>query len=342
MAMVKADAYGHGMVETARIFSEAGCYAFGVAEINEGVSLRKGGIEGDIFVFLGFSSENVGLFFQYDLIPVVFDQTSIECISRAAREKERAISVHLKVDCGMGRLGEVAEEAEQLLKLINELPGIDLGGLSAHLPISEDPSLGTTNENLKRFSELIKILADKEKSVFHIANSGAVLNFPQSYYDMVRPGISLYGYYPDGEKKNGTDEDRLMPAMSFVSKVLQVKEVPEGYGISYGHTFITDKPTVLAVLPVGYEDGYLRALSNKAEVLIHGKRVPIRGRICMNLCMVDVTSLTDVKPGDEVVLLGSQGKETITADDIGRWAKTISYEILCLLGNNNERGYLNR
>lgn len=339
MAMVKADGYGHGMVETARVFAEAGCDAFGIAEICEGVALRRSGIEGDIFVLLGFSQENTGLFFQYNLVPVVFDSVSIERISKSAVEHRQNIGIHLKVDCGMGRLGVVVEEATALVSLIDKLPGISLKGIMAHFPASEDPLSTSTILTEERFSTLCERLGTS-KYICHIANSGAVLNFPHSCHDMVRPGIGLYGYHPAGKRGQGSDNaECLLPAMSFTTKILQVKKVPANYGISYGHSYVTKQPTQLAVLPVGYEDGYLRALSNRAEVLIHGRRFPIRGRICMNLCMADITGLEGVQPGDEVVLLGSQGDEMITADEIGRWANTISYEVLCLFGNNNRREY---
>jgi len=340
LAMVKADAYGHGMINAALAFAGVGCDAFGVAEIQEGVALRRSGIESDIFVFLGFCQEDAALFFEHNLIPIVFDSVSIERISRAAVTLKKNISVHLKVDCGMGRLGVVVEEAAELGNLIDRLPGIKLEGLVSHFPTSDDPSLTTTDKVDERFSTLCKRLGHTN-CICHIANSGAVLNFPHSCHDMVRPGIGLYGYNPDGHGWQSDDgTQRLLPAMSFSTEVLQVKRVPAGFGISYGHTFITKHPTDLAILPVGYEDGYMRALSNKAEVLIHGKRVPIRGRICMNLCMADITELDNVEPGDEVVLLGSQAGETITADEIGRWAGTISYEVLCMFGNNNRRTYL--
>ncbi len=339
MAMVKADGYGHGMIEAARTFESVGCDAFGVGEIGEGVGLRKSGIGGDIFILLGFSRDNVELFFKYNLTPIVFDIDLITLLSQTALRLNREISVHLKVDCGMGRVGVVAEEAAPLKYKIDKLPGIRFGGLMTHFPISEIPGSPSTASAEKRFRTLCSELGDP-KPLLHIANSGAVLNVPGSHFDMIRPGIGLYGYYPDPAMGVAINEsERLQPAMSMSTQVIQVKRVPAGYGISYGHTYVTEEESVLAVLPIGYEDGYLRSLSNRAQVLIHGKRVPIRGRICMNLCMADVTELSEVSPGDEVVVLGSQGTERITADEIGLWAGTISYEVLCLLGNNNEREY---
>lgn len=340
MAMVKADGYGHGMIEAARTFESVGCDAFGVGEIGEGVGLRKSGISGDIFVLLGFDKDNVDLFFRHDLTPIVFDVDSITLLSQAAQRLNREISIHLKVDCGMGRVGVVAEEAAPLKYKIDELPGVHFGGLMTHFPISEIPGSQSSASVEKRFRTLCSELGDP-KSLLHIANSGAVLNMPGSHFDMIRPGIGLYGYYPDpGMGADISDGEELRPAMSVSTRVIQVKHVPAGYGISYGHTYVTEEESVLAVLPIGYEDGYLRSLSNRAQVLIHGKRVPIRGRICMNLCMADVTELSEVSPGDEVIVLGSQGTERITADEIGLWAGTISYEVLCLLGNNNNREYI--
>ncbi len=339
MAMVKADGYGHGMIEAAKVFASAGCDAFGVAEISEGVALRQSGIVEDIYVLLGCHQENVAKYFEFNLVPIVFDIASIELLSREATNRNVEIGVHLKVDCGMGRIGVVAEEAVVLKQRIDQLPGINFTGLMSHFPISEIPADVSSADVKERFTTLCDALGNPE-SLLHIANSGAVLNVPGSSFGMIRPGIGLYGYYPDGQPGlEDSGEEHLIPAMSVTTKILQVKRVPAGSGISYGHTYVTQKESVLAVLPIGYEDGYLRALSNRAQVLIHGKRVPIRGRICMNLCMADITDLEGVCSGDEVVILGTQGKETITADEIGQWAGTISYEVLCLLGNNNERTY---
>jgi len=170
---------------------------------------------------------------------------------------------------------------------------------------------------------------------FHIANSGAILNFPNTHGDMVRGGIALYGYHPDPKRRG----DGFRPVMSFSTRVLQVKDLASGVGVGYGHTYVTTKKTRLAVLPVGYEDGFSRQLSNCGEVLIRGRRAPIRGRVCMNLCMVDISDIEGVEAGDEVVVLGKQGKQSITADDVASKIGTISYEVLCMIGNNNERKF---
>ncbi len=343
LAMVKADAYGHGMIESAKTFADVGCKDFGVAEIKEGVQLRASGIQGNIFIFLGFDSSDVTLFFDYDLIPVLYDMKSGETLSREAVKQNKEITFHVKVDCGMTRLGILPDEVEQFLTQLKELPGIVCTGIASHFPRADEQNSSHTSKQFLRFEKLFAT-ADKVQNhslIKHTANSGGILYFPQTCCDMVRAGISLYGYYPNGITGVETEAgEKLQPAMSFTTRVLQVKTVPAGIGVSYGHTFTTDDETRIAVLPVGYEDGLSRSLSNKGEVLIHGKRAAILGRICMNLCMVDVSRIKGVQPGDKVVILGSQINETICGDEIAGRMDSISYEVLCLFGNNNERKHI--
>ncbi len=340
LAMVKADAYGHGMIEAAQVFASAGCSDFGVAEIGEGVQLRAAGADGNIFVFLGFRPEDSGLFFEHDLIPVIYDLESGAALSREGVRREQEIAVHLKVDCGMSRLGILPKDVESFVTALQQLPGIALGGILSHFPRADEHDSLHSAEQFNRFEDVAAQAGNTTSLMKHIANSGAVLYFPYTCCDMVRAGISLYGYYPDGnagaEREKG---ERLQPAMSFVSRVLQVKTVPAGTGVSYGHTYTTDKETRLAVLPVGYEDGLSRHLSNRGEVLVRGKRAKVRGRICMNLCMVDVSEIEGVQSGDEVIILGHQGDDSISGNEIAGWMNSISYEVLCLFGNNNERTY---
>jgi len=340
MAMVKADAYGHGMVQTAARFAEAGCDCFGVAEIEEGVELRSTGIQGQIFVLLGFQPSQEQLFFDYNLTPVVFTYEAMDLLSQAAVRNGKEMAVHLKVDCGMGRLGIMPAELQNFLSQLENFPGISLAGIMSHFPLADDAQSTHTLAMYQQYKEVCMQSSQQAPVLCHIANSGAALYFPTTCCDMVRLGISLYGYYPDGTK--GTQqarEEKLVPAMSFTTQVVQIKTVPEATGISYGHTFVTEKKTKVAVLPVGYADGFLRSLSNRGQVLIKGRRARIIGRICMNLCMADISEIPGVEPGDPVVILGSQGAETITADEIAEWMETISYEVLCLFGNNNNRNY---
>lgn len=340
MAMVKADGYGHGMVQAALSFARAGCDCFGVAEIGEGVALRRAGIQGQILVLLGFQPSQEQLFFDYELTPVVFDSQALHLLSQAAVRNGKEMSVHLKVDCGMGRLGIMPAELQDFLAQMVKLPGVSLAGIMSHFPMADDPASTHTLEMYQRYKEVCAQSSQRPPLLCHIANSGAALYFPKTCCDMVRLGISLYGYYPDGARGKQVDpQKKLVPAMSFTTQVVQVKSVPAASGISYGHTFVTSRQTRMAVLPVGYADGFLRSLSNKAQVLIKGQRARIIGRICMNLCMADISEIQGVQPGDQVVILGSQGAETVTADEIGAWMGTISYEVLCLFGNNNERNY---
>ncbi len=340
MAMVKAEGYGHGMIQAAVSFARAGCDCFGVTEIEEGVALRGAGIQGQIFVLLGFQSSQEQLFFDYNLTPVVFDYQALKLLSQAAMRNGKELAVHLKVDCGMGRLGIMPSELQDLPAHLEECPGLSLAGIMSHFPMADDPASSHTLEMYQQYKKVCVQSSLQAPGLCHIANSGAALYFPETCGDMVRLGISLYGYYPDGAKgRQDEGAETLVPAMSFTTQVVQIKSVPAGTGISYGHTFITKQETKIAILPVGYANGFLRALSNKAQVLIRGQRARIIGRVCMNLCMADISEIQGVKTGDQVVILGSQGTETITADEIAERMGTISYEVLCLFGKNNERNY---
>jgi alanine racemase len=346
MAVVKSDAYGHGLIECARALYSAGARSFGVAEVWEGVKLRNAGLKEDIIVLLGGSRESYEEIINYKLTPVVFEVEFLTGLSETATRMKGEVNVHLKVDVGMGRIGVMPNEVESYFSLIKRLPGINLSGILSHFPVADEKdALDTTRLQLLKFKDILAYLKTKKsgETVSHIANSAALMYFPKSHLDMVRPGISLYGYYPDGSPARANTIGRtleLLPVMSFTTRVIQIKDVEAGYGISYGHTFVTSRKSRIAVLPVGYADGYLRKLSNRAHVLIGGRRAPVCGRVCMNATLVDVTDLPPVHSGDEVVLLGKQGDERITADEIAQWMETISYEVLCLFGSFNERVYV--
>ena len=319
-----------------------------MAEVWEGVTLRRAGLQGEIVVLMGGSPESYDEIIKHKLTPVVYDVEFITGLSNAAAEKNTEVRLHLKVDVGMGRLGVLPAEVESYVSLIRRLPGISLSGLLSHFPVADEiESADKTREQLLYFRSVLARLKTKEAGsvVTHIANSAALMYFPDTRLDMVRPGISLYGYYPDASParaKTAAPMLQLQPVMSFKTRIVQIKELDAGCGISYGHTFVTCRKSRIAVLPVGYADGYLRKLSNRAEVLIGGRRAPVCGRVCMNATMVDITDLPPVHPGDEVVLLGCQGDAIITADEIAKWMETISYEVLCLFGTFNERVYLNK
>ncbi len=335
MAMVKADGYGHGMVGAARAFARAGCSLFGVAELVEGIQLRRAGIDGDIYVTLGFTEQDPPLLLQHALTPVLYSYEAAAALSRHAVDLGVKVGVHVKVDTGMSRLGLFPDELPPFIDALKNLPGIELAGLMSHFPEADNPQANSTVTGLARFTRACADILANGGIICHIASSGAVLNTPATRCSQVRCGIALYGYHPAGRGEGVP----LEPAMSCVSRVLQVKAFPAGVGISYGHTYRTTRPSRLAVLPIGYEDGYSRALSNRGEVLLHGRRAPVRGRICMNMCIVDVTDIEGVKAGDEAVLLGRQGEAVVDADELAAKTGTVSYEILCMLGNNNKREY---
>jgi len=304
--------------------------------------LRKAGVDGDIIGFLG--SNQYDALIDLNLSPVVFDPDNIREISRRAQKRKISIGVHLKIDVGMGRIGVMPEGVDSLLGLIDELPGVELRGVLGHLPVADS---AVDDEKTVSQAALFEHLAAEKTSrqgvAMHLANSAGAIRFPAARYDMVRPGIALYGCYPSADAAI-SDGLRLQPVMSFSTRIIQVKDVPGGYGVSYGHLFVTEKPSRLAILPVGYADGYLRSLTNRAEVLIKGRRAPVCGRVCMNAVIVDVSGIDGVAAGDEAVLLGRQQFEgvtgEITADEVASWMGTISYEVLCLFGNSNDRVYV--
>lgn len=344
MPMVKADGYGHGMVECARIFAENDATAFGVAESCEGRVLRESGIVEPIYVLVGMMPETVQEMLEYNLTPVVVDGSMLEELSSQAGKKNSEVGLHLKMDAGMGRQGCLPEEVPDIVRKINALPGLRLDGIMAHFPMADEPTL---NNTLIVFDRFQKAVAGVEEMLprhccLHIANSGGLFHFTSTALHMVRPGIALYGCSPDGNVQDQEEgEMTLQQVMRFVTRIIQIRSVPPGTGLGYGQTFVTSRPTTLAVLPVGYEDGYLRSLSGKAQVLVNGQRAPVVGRVSMNLALADVTDVKgNVDRGDEVVLMGRQGDEFISADEVASWMNTISYEVLCLFGNLNDRYYV--
>ncbi len=341
--MVKADGYGHGMVECARVFATEGAEAFGVAEASEGAVLRKAGFDQPIFVIVGILPETLGDILKYKLTPALVDGEILSELSDRAVLNGTEVGLHIKADAGMGRQGCLPEDIPDLVNRIEKLPGLYLAGIMAHFPMADEFDSPNTLHVFSRFTKAIKEIEENipEGCILHIANSGGLFHFDETRLNMVRPGISLYGCYPEGEPRKADENESLEPVMKFTTRIIQVRTVASGSGLGYGHTFTTVRKTQLAVLPVGYEDGYLRSLSNKAEVLVHGRRAPVVGRVSMNLTLADITDIdSDIRQGDEVVLLGRQGDDIITADEIASWMDTISYEVLCLFGNLNRRYYV--
>jgi len=340
MQAVKADAYGHGAIEISNVALKNGARMLGVANADEGVQLRVSDIHAPI-VILGPSTESeIEEIIKYNLTPSVSDLTFARKLQKAVEKAGGAISVHIEVDTGMGRGGTMHSEAIKLIRDVLALPDITLEGIFTHLASSEI-TISYNDRQWQLFSNLLAELQDLNIKIpiRHMDNSGAILNYPLFNLDMVRPGIMTYGIYPSPDTEA---KARLAPVMSFKTTIVLIKDFPPGYGIGYNSTYVTKGQTRIATIPVGYGDGYGIVLSNQGEALINGKRAPIVGRISMDLCTIDVTNIPDCAIGDEVVLLGKQGNEYISANEIAAKAKTISYEVLCALGKRAPRVFLQK
>ena len=335
MAVVKAEAYGHGGIEVARIALQSGASWLGVALPEEGIALRDAGLTAPILVFAPLQ-----VFLEYNLTPTVCMLEPVVALARLAVKRGQSAAVHVKVDTGMGRIGVAYPETVKFVKKLALIPGIKVDGLYSHLATADQANKQYAELQAKRFHDIVERLniAGLLPENVHLANSAASLEMPQTHYRMVRTGIILYGLYPSSE----VDQSKiaLQPVFSLKAKVIHVKKVPAGTGISYGQRYHTACEATIATLPVGYADGWTRRLSSRAEVLIGGKRYPIVGAICMDQCMVDLGK-DEVEIGAEVVLIGQQGKERITADELAEKLGTINYEITCMIGDRVPRIYVN-
>jgi len=327
LAVVKAQAYGHGAVSVARHLAGLGASMFGVALVEEGRELRDAGITAPILVMGPVFPEQAAELVRVDLTPVVYTLPVTQALSEAAGKAGRTVPVHVKVDTGMGRIGVSPEEAVQFIDTISKLPGIVVEGMMTHFADADLRDKKFAAAQLDRFEALIGSLDAKGITVplRHAANSAAVLEYDRALLTMVRPGLMLYGYNP---LESGAVAD-VRPVLSLVTRIAYVKKVPAGVPISYGRTFVTKRESLIATIPIGYADGYSRSLSNRGEAIVGEKRVPVAGRVCMDMIMLDVTDVPGVAAGDEAVLIGSRGKERITADDIAAKTGTIAYEVLC-------------
>ncbi len=340
LCMVKANGYGHGAVEISQSLASVGANAFGVATLEEAVQLRQAGIEVPVLVLAGVFPDQLDTFLEYKLTPVIHDVVSLRGLDQQSSDRQVQLRVHLKVDTGMGRLGFLAAEADQWIGDIKRSKSLQIEGVFSHFSHAESVQGDYTRKQLQIFKQVVEQLrsASVLPALVHLANSAATITLPEAYFDMVRPGLILYGVYPSAEMR---EQITLKPVLSWQTKILQLKKVPSGASISYGQTFITERESLIATLPLGYADGYPRLLSNRGEALVRGERAPIAGRVCMDLTMVDVTDIRNVRQGDEVVLLGRQGGAEITADEIAAWSNTISYEILTSIGTRVPRIHYN-
>jgi alanine racemase len=339
LAVVKADAYGHGLVPAARTLAAAGAEYLGVASLEEGLALREAGLERPILLLMGIVPPESQAAVAADLDVVLYRQDVAQALEEAGRSLGKKARVHLKVDTGMGRLGLNPPEVLPFLEGMKNSSHLEVMGLISHLATADDADKTYTKKQLQEFLTLLASARGQgwELPLSHIANSAALVEVKEAHFGMVRPGISLYGSPPAPGRSWGVE---LKPVMSFATQVLQFKRLPPGSSISYGRTYTTTDWSTIAVLPVGYCNGYPRLLSNRGEVLLQGRRAPIRGRVCMNLTMVDVSHIPDVAEGEPVILLGTDGGDRLTADDLAAWAETISYDIYCTLGSANPRRFV--
>ncbi len=341
MAVVKANAYGHGAVSVAKVALANGAERLAVARLGEALDLRKQGIDCPILI-LGYTPpEQLEEVVENDITQTVFSLELAQGLNEAAKKVGRKAKVHIKIDTGMGRIGFVpGSEALKEIKEVVALPYLECEGIYTHFANADRKDKSYTKMQFSRFTDFISQLSSAgiNFAIRHAANSAAIIDLPDSHLDMVRAGIIIYGLYPSNEVNK--DKIKLKPAMSLKARVAYVKKVPPGTCISYGSIYRAEKETVIASLPVGYADGYTRMLTG-SEVLIHGQRAPVVGRICMDQCMINVEHVDNVKPGDEVVLFGKQQGNEIPIEEIAEKLGTINYEIPCMIAARVPRIYTN-
>ena len=336
MGVVKADAYGHG-VDVAELLQDEGVPYLGVAFLDEAIALRQKGIDRcDLFILGHTGEDQIPELVEWDVTPGVYQYEFAKALSDYCVANGSVHPVHIKVDTGMGRIGFRWDEAAEEIEKVAALPGIRIEGLYTHFATADAADKDFTHLQLTRYAQVVKALSDKgiEIPLKHVENSAAIIDFDKTVFNMVRPGIILYGHYPSDEVKK--DKLALKPVMSFKTKIVHIKTIHEGDSVSYGRRFIAERDRRIATLPVGYADGYTRMLSGKgAEVLINGKRAPVVGNICMDQCMVDITDLEGVSLYDEVELFG----ENLPAEELAEKLETISYELLCMVNKRVPRIY---
>jgi len=326
IAVVKANAYGHGAVPVAESALKAGAGMLAVHRLIEGVELRKAGIEAPILIMGYTPPDGAELTAEWKLTPSLMTLEFAQALSSRATALGTTIPVHIKVDSGMNRYGLMPEEVAAYLQAMAGLPGIEMEGLFTHFATADWADQSNARQQLRVFSDVRAAahLAGFDFPMAHAANSAAMMTLPEAHFDAVRTGIAMYGMDPSSE---WSPPFEIRPALTLKSIVSRVRRLPAGAGVSYGRTFVTSRPTLAALVPVGYGDGFHRVLSNQGSVLINGRRAPILGRVCMDQIVVDASGIPDVKQDDEVVLVGKQGKDRIRAEEVAKLAGTINYEV---------------
>lgn len=341
MGIVKSDAYGHGLIPVATELEKLHIDSLGLNYLSEAIKLRTEGIKIPVVILLGITTpQEAKKVADYNLISIIYDLDSARILSEEGKKSGRAIKVYLKIDTGMGRLGIDFSETGLFIKQLKKMKGIKIEGLFSHLSSADEQDTLFTKTQIKNFKEAISVSRrlGLELTMNSLANSAGIMRYKKAHFDLVRPGIILYGGLPC------PDFGKPLPlrhVMTFCSWVMQVRKVEHGTPISYGRTFYTDGSRKIAIISSGYANGLSRSLSNKGNVLIHGQKARVIGRVCMNLTIADVTPIKGVKKGDRVCFLGKEKGNSITSDDMASWADTISYEVLCSLGSRNNREYVN-
>ncbi|MCL2301394.1 MAG: alanine racemase [Firmicutes bacterium] len=339
MCVIKADAYGHGALPLAR-FLGGKCEYYAVSVLEEALTLRAGGVTKPVLLLNYTSPAQYGALLAADVAQTIYSMEQAQALSKAARENGKRQVIHVKVDTGMGRIGfEDTRACAEEIAQIAQMPDLELEGVFTHYARADEADKASARAQYDRFVAFIKALeaAGVQIPLKHASNSAAAMEFTE-HFDMVRFGISLYGLYPSEEAAK--ENLPLRPAMAWKTHVSHLKTVPPGTGISYGHTFSTQRVTRVATLPVGYADGYPRALSNQGHVIIRGRYAPILGRVCMDMCMADVTDIPGVRMEDEVILLGGEGDCRVTMEEIGAMSASFNYETACRVSRRVPRVYL--
>lgn len=338
MPILKANAYGHGLVRVGQHMQAIGAKMLGVAYLEEGILLREAGVTTPILVLGGILGSQTPLFLQHDLTVTVSSQQKLEQVEEAAASLGVRARVHLKIDTGMERIGVHYYSAGSLLEASLKCKHVEIEGIFSHFANSDALDLGSAKLQLERFQEVLAFYEKRSlpTPLRHMSNSGAILQLPEAWMDIVRPGILLYGVYPSSDVKRTIQVE---PAITWSSRVVYFKVVRPGHPVSYGSTWQSDHDVRVVTIPVGYGDGYFRSMSGSAQVIIHGKRYPVVGAICMDQFMVNIEQDSAFNE-DEVTLVGSDGKESITVEDLAQWAGTIPYEVLTNINTRVPRVYL--
>lgn len=338
-AVIKGNAYGHGIAMVAKTALENGATRFAAARVDEGIVVRKAGIEAPIFVLGYVPAEEMETAVKWRITPPIMHWHTAKALSEISSSQGVISPVHVKVDTGMGRFGLLPDEVVEFVKRLIELPGIRLEGLYTQFAVADEADKTYTYKQWNTFQKVVKDLEEAgiHIPIRHVCNSAATLNFPEMHLEMVRCGTAIYGHYPSPVTNHSVP---LRPAMTLKSRVARIRTLPPGSSISYGRTYTTTRPTTVALVPIGFGDGLSRKLSNKGSVLIRGKRAPIVGRVCMDQCIVDVSGIPEVQQDDEVVLLGRQNGAEITAEEIASLMDSINYVVLAGVSARVPRVYL--